>query len=228
MSTVTPWVPVVAAALLAGAAGGAVGRYAAPAMKPPRTTSVSPEVADPGALTQRIGELEDTVRRLERGQQMARVVAALGSVAAPSAGGTDDGARAATVDNPVFQAAVRDVVDQMELERRGEREARFEERRRQGAEQWSASLGEKLGLSEAQRQKVTDVMMDFSREMRAARSSDAGSPSRDEWRQRAAAARQKGEDKLGQILDPTQRQKYDTLDDEEKLGSGRGGRFRGQ
>ena len=95
------------------------------------------------------------------------------------------------------------------------------------ADRWSAQLGEKLGLSDAQKQKIAEIVQDYFKEMRAARDSDASRLSGDEWRQKASEAKKKSEDKLGQVLDASQRQKYDALDDDQKLGFGMGGRRRG-
>jgi hypothetical protein len=200
--------------------GGVVGRSTALDTKSrSRAVPVAHEPPDESALSRRLGELEETVQRLDRAQRMAQLAGVLGSPAPSSGNSSGSGA---IVDNAVFQAAVRDVVDQVDQERRGERQARNDERRRQNAEKWSANLADKLGLSNAQKQGAAQVMMDLSNELRAARDSDAGQPSRDEWRQRSAAIRQRADARLDQIFDSTQRQKYDALDDEEKLGPGTG------
>jgi len=130
------------------------------------------------------------------------------------------------VDDPVFEAAVRDVVEQFDEERRAERQSRSDERRRQAAERWSTSLGDKLALTEDQKQKVMALATDYANEVRTARGSDAEQVSGDEWRQKAAALREKSEARLTQVLDPVQRKKYDALEEDEKLGFAVGRRRR--
>lgn len=211
MSSTTPWVPVLGAALLAGAAGGFVGRAMAPAAKAsPAASSARPEAAaaDTAALARRVEQLEQQAARLDRARTAER---------APTGRGPAPGGEARPiVDDPVFEAAVRDVMDRLEEERRGERQTKREERQAQSAERWSQALGEKLGLSDAQKQKLAEIAQELSRQLRELRDSDAGSPTDERVRE----LRARGEARVAQVLDPRQMEKYGALDPGEKLGSG--------
>ncbi|MBK7582705.1 MAG: hypothetical protein IPI67_21225 [Myxococcales bacterium] len=228
MGNLHPGVIALIAALVGGVAGGAVANMT---IKVP-TAAASAE-AGPGAapadttdLARRVAELERNATKTERTRRLERAVA--------QAGGGDDadagappGARA--IDDPVFETAVRDVIDQIDEERKEERDTRRADRRRRMAEGWTTELATELALNDAQKQKVMKVVEDYYEGLRAMRESDAGPPaSRGEWQQRAKAEREKAETKLAQVLDPGQMAKYKGLDDDKKLGVGGGGRRRGR
>lgn len=227
MSNPPAWLAICTVSVVAGAAGGVVGRYAAPA---PQSRASSAAVfpdrapADPVEIERRLDDLERRVARIGHVQVIPRVSETPSPAA--SDGRPKQGTAVQAVDDPVFEAAVRDVVEQLEEERRVERESRTDERRKQAAERWSTSLGDKLGLTEGQKQKVMALATDYVNELRAARGSDTEQVSGDEWRQKAVALREKSEARLSQVLDPTQRQKYDALEEDEKLGLAVGRRRR--
>ncbi len=217
--------------LVGGVVGGLVGRISAPAAKPARAAlSARAEGEAQGSnedLERRVKELEGTVAALERQHKMGRLAAAYGSALAAA---EDAGAPAGSVvDDPVFQAAVRDVMDQVEVEKRDERRVERDERRRQAAARWTSSLSKELGLSDAQKQKVAAIVEGYFDDLRAIRESDAGPGSPRDWRQSMQDARKKREDELAQALTPAQMEKYDSLESDQKLGAGFGGgrRFRG-
>jgi len=114
-------------------------------------------------------------------------------------------------------------LDQVNEERREERRARFEERRKQVADRWSSWLGTEVGLNDAQKQKVAAIVQDYFKRLQEMRNSDAGAMSRSEWREKARSVRADSEKQLGQVLDAQQMEKYQGLDDDQKIGFGFGG-----
>lgn len=227
MADLPPAAVAVVAALIGGGAGGAVARLTAKAPTPAASASREPGAApDTSDLEKRITTLEQNAAKSERSRRVERAAAA----AAPS--GDDPGGAAPApgkphIDDPVFDTAVRDIIDQVSEERREEREARQTDRRKRMAEAWTQEIAGELGLSDAQKQKVADIVREYFDSLRALRDSDAGPPaSRAQWRERARAEREKAEKKLGQTLDAGQMEKYKGLDDDKKLGMGGGGRGR--
>lgn len=184
----------------------------------PEPTSEPAQPSD-ASVEVRIASLERTVRALAHKDSVVRATPPAGSIA-----GADDPAPAANVapivDNPLFEAAVRDVMDRAEQERTLERETQRAEWRKRTAEEWGGKLSEKLRLTEIQKAKVTAIAQSFWDRLRELRQTDAGpAPSREEWRERVANLRKTSEAELAQILDHTQLTSYGELDEAEKLGS---------
>ena len=118
------------------------------------------------------------------------------------------------------------MMSQVEDEKREERRARMAERRKEAADRWAGWLSSELGLTDAQKGKVAEVVKSYFEALQAMRQSDGGPVSRDDWRQKARELRVKSEKELGQVLDPAQMKKYEGLEDDQKIGfgMGRGGR----
>ena len=182
--------------------------------------------ADPDA------DLEETSSPLE--ERVARLENAVGGLArralAPAAAGSGEPAPSGdtqVIDDPVFEAAVRDVVERLQEERVADRQLERSERRKQRAEQWSGELAGTLRLNDRQRAAVSAVAQQFYDRIREAGSSDAGRLDREARRARMAELRTQAENELGRVLDGSQLQSYRALPEEQKLG-GRRGRSRGQ
>jgi hypothetical protein len=174
------------------------------------------------AIEARVASLERSLRALALKDSVARAA----SPADPAGTGPAAPAPATNVaplvDNPVFDAAVRDVMDRAEQERNLERETQRAEWRKRTAEEWGSKLGEKLRLTEIQKAKATAIAQSFWDRLRELRQADAGPPlSRDEWRDRVATLRKTSEAELAQILDHSQLTSYGELDEADKLGSPR-------
>ena len=228
MAQLSPAVTAIVAAVLGGLVGGGIVRFTmrgpAPSASATREPGAAPDTSD---LEKRVAQLERGSSRSVRAERMERAAAQ----AAPSGAGDEPapaGAGRPHIDDPVFENAVRDVLEQVEDERREERSARGAERRKRMAERWTGELASELGLSDAQKQKVAEAVQEYFESLRALRDSDAGPASRSEWREAARSEREKAEGKLGQILDSGQLQKYKALDEDKKLGFGGGGRGRRQ
>ncbi len=217
---------------LSALVGGAVGALitvtlTAPpkAAKARATGEASAEVAaeTQGSDDDRVAALERAVERLNRRTALQSLA---GSAAAQNPGAPGAPIDAAPiVDNPVFEAAVRDVMERIDQERQNEREGERSEWRKQMVDQWSGDLAGKLRLSDAQVAKVKEVALGFMEKLRDLRNSDAGPPaSREEWRTRVSALREQAEGDLAKTLDATQMTTYRELPDDERIGFGFGRR----
>jgi len=211
------WLGVVALAAAAGALGGGVVVWKA-------TRPAAPLVAaEPGAptdeLTPRVATLEQTVSRLAAQPRVALTLPApVNSVDAPHAAPAPS---AAVVDDPVFEAAVRDVVQRVEEEHASEHEAKLAEQRTTAATHWASGLVEKLHLNEQQQAKVAAIAREFYDHVRDALAVPDGgaTPSFNDQRAKVRALRNESEQKLGQVLDPSQLATYEKLDDDDQLSS---------
>jgi hypothetical protein len=173
----------------------------------------------------RVEALERTVRALALKESVARAM----KQATPEAAGTEKPPPADVapiVDNPVFEAAVRDVMERAEEERNLERETQRAEGRQRAAEEWSNDLSQKLRLTDVQKAKVTEIAQSFWEKLRETRQGgDAGvRPSREERRQQLDQLRQAAEAELAKVLDHSQLTSYRELDESARLGSPRRGR----
>jgi hypothetical protein len=224
MAEAAPFVPILIAVLAGGVAGGVAGRMSAPAPAPRTAKSAAAEPEDSQALGAKVAKLERDVAALERERRITRaaLARALPSDSDPAAG-ADGGAPPRSIDDPVFELAVRDVMDQIDDERRQERQARWEERRKVAADRWSAWLGTELGLSDDQKRKVADVVKSYFEKMQATWQSDAGPVTRQERRSKMRELRTESDKQLAQILHPQQKAKYDGMDEDDKIGFGFGG-----
>lgn len=179
-------------------------------------------------LDGRVAALERAVQRLH---QRSLLPSSLSSAKPGNADGTGapraPGDTSPVVDDPVFEAAVRDVVQRVEEERDADRELERSERRKQMAEEWVNGLSASLKLTEQQKVKVGEIATQFFQSMRELRNSDAGIPNREAFRAQLTELRTQAEAKLGEVLDGTQMQAYQALEEEQRLGA-RPGRNRGQ
>ena len=197
---------MIAAAVVAGAVGGFVGRFTAPvAAASPRSTAISAEPSrdDGDELTERLEKVERHLRVVERQQLQAKAEAAPG---ADRATNDDAPAPKAAAADPAFQAAVRDAMEAINDERRSARQERTTQR-----------LTAKLGLSDAQSDKIAAIAQELWQGLRDLRDADNGDPSGD----KAQDLRTKSEAHVAAVLDPSQRAKYEALDDGEKISAGR-------
>lgn len=228
--------------------GGVVGSAATLAWAEPRdTTAETPtseaetdegDQAKPHASTSDdVERLAARVRSLEK--RVSLLTIAIGN--ARPTGNSDDGlgdgqdapgtAPAADVADPVFEAAVRDIMDRAGEEREAERQERRTQLRRQIATRWSEELATELQLTDAQKSKVVEIVNAHFEAMRAMRDAPPQERpvTRREWRTKMQQMRQQSESKLREILSPGQYEQYQQLDEGDRLGGGfrgRGGRRR--
>jgi hypothetical protein len=190
----------------------------------PEQIDVVPAKSPNGApLDGRVAALERSVQSLALRESMARAVA---QPAGPEAGGAEKPPPADVapiVDNPVFEAAVRDVMDRAEQERNLERETQRAEWRKRAAEEWGNDLSQKLRLTDIQKAKIIEIANGFWEKLRDARQgADAGAPpTREQRRQQLDALRQGAEAELAKVLDHSQLTSYQELDEASRLGTPR-------
>jgi hypothetical protein len=221
------WVALLLApAAVGGIVGATVASYLLP-HAPAKAVHQARSVVDLVELE----ELESRVSVLERStarrEAERRLIEASRRLAAERADGEVEGEGAEDsskigVGDPVFEAAVRDVVDRVRDEQANEREQRREQRRRQAASEWGAELAMHLGLTADQKSKVTQLALDYYEKIRDLwrAGSDAGvAPvSLRQRRERAQGLRGEYEERLGEVLDRGQMGAYDALEPDQKLG----------
>ncbi len=215
--TALHWVVVVALAGAAGAVGGGAVAW--------RATRPGPSLvaAEPGnrgeELSPRVAVLERTVSRLAAQPRVALTLPA--PVNAADAPRPAPAPSAAVVDDPVFEAAVRDVVQRVDEEHVSEREAKLAEQRQAAATHWAGALVDKLHLTDQQQTKIAAIARDFYDHVREALAAPEGGtpPSFNDQRAKVRALRSESEQKLGQVLEPSQLASYEQLDDDEKLST---------
>lgn len=209
---------VVGALLAVNLVRGSASRTDTKAQPEPATEPNQPTAS---SVEARVASLERSLRALTLKDRAERAAPPVGSVAA-QAGDAPVANVAPIVDNPVFEAAVRDVMDRAEQERSLERETQRAEWRKRTADEWGSKLGEKLRLTELQKTKATAIAQSFWDRLRELRQTDAGPAlSREEWRERVATLRKTSEAELAKILDHSQLTSYGELDEADKLGSPR-------
>jgi hypothetical protein len=228
-----PELKASAFAIPAGSAlvGGVVGALLAISLvKPEPETRARPERTTAGEQAESAGApLDDRVARLERSIQalglrdsMARAAARTNDAPSDAAARAPVADVAPIIDNPVFEAAVRDVLDRAEQERNVERESQRAEWRKQASEEWATGLTEKLRLTDVQKAKALAVATTFWEKLRDLRQGDAGpSLNRQELRARMDELRSAAETELGQVLSASQMNSYRELDEASRLGSRR-------
>jgi hypothetical protein len=212
----------VSSALIGGVTGASVALLAAsgpPEKAPKGATSAGAEPRD-APLEERLANLEQALRVLERRRPSPlRSLPSAGSAAAAAPGQRPE-EETSVVDDPVFEAAVRDVIERAEIDRDNEREVRREDRRKQMATRWAHDIAPRLSLNEQQKAKLLEVAQQFMSELgRLWGERDGGAPqSRTERRAEMQRVREQSEQKLRTILDPNQMRTYESLGDEDKLG----------
>lgn len=210
MNRVTTILVPLVTAVLGGAVGGLLtGHSAASQAKAVQSADADP--ADPGSdssLKDRVSALESQVARLKREKNAIAALRAYGSAIAARRGAPDAGAPPSSpVDDPVFQAAVEDIIDRTRQERRQEQMQRFTQR-------VSDRLTSQLKLDPDQQQKVAQAIQDYMKQIRDMwenRDADGGLD-RNARRQRMQALRKDARTKIAGTLRSDQLDKFQSMD----------------
>jgi hypothetical protein len=207
--------------VLAGVLGGFVHGWMKPAEKP-APAHASTQQDEVRALSAQVTALQADVARLR--QQRATSTSTRPQAEAAAAPGDAATARP-VVDDPVFEAAVRAVMDRAQQERAGERE----ERRAQATQRWADRLAEQAELNEAQKARALAIATDLADKVRELRDADAGAGSFQTFRAQRDALRAQSEQRLGEVLSTHQMEIYRGSTELQLEGGGgpRGGRRRG-
>lgn len=167
----------------------------------------------------------DVDARLARLERRSAAAQALGEVArAMNAHGGDGGIAKFSpsdvkADNPVFELAVRSVLDRVEWEKGEERKVEQQNQRAERAKSMSDYLAQKLSLSGDQKAGVERVFTESMEALRSLREPPDGGrapQSRDEWRQAMNAVRTQTDQKIAQVLSPAQMQSYQALQEQDE------------
>jgi uncharacterized small protein (DUF1192 family) len=209
------------AAAVAGALAGVLGGFVQGRMSPvdkPAPAHVSSQRDEVRELAAQVAALQAEVTRLR--QQRAASGAARPQVEAATPPGDAPAARP-VVDDPVFEAAVRAVMDRAQQERAGERE----ERRAQATQRWADRLAEQAELTDAQKVKALAIAQELTDKVRELRDADAGSSQA--FRAQRDALRAQSEQRLGEVLSARQMEIYRASAElQMEAGGARGGRRR--
>jgi hypothetical protein len=222
------------AALVAGTVGGVFGarifsdEHPAPSAR--RLTTLDDAPAEEADLANADEESEVEALRgrlasMERRISLLTAALARGqSAAEPADDSAEPSPREADVADPVFEAAVLDIMDRERERADGERETRRSELRTQRITRLSQSLKTNLDLDDGQEARVAELVTAHFDALRALRSDD--NPERPvtprEWREKAAEFEQSLQKNLAQVLTPKQMAAYQALDPEDQIGMGFG------
>jgi hypothetical protein len=190
------------------------------------------DLAELEELESRIAALERSMARREAERRLLEASRRLATQQADGGSSEQDtgGSSRSSIGDPVFEAAVRDVVDRVRDEQASEREERWTERRRQASSEWSAALAQQLGLTADQKSRLTQLALAYYEQIRELwrDDSDAGTAPMtfSQRRERVQNLRAEYEQKMGDVLDRSQMEAYGELEPDQKLGafSGRRGR----
>jgi hypothetical protein len=209
--------------------GGVVGASVVSWIKPAEPSNVSAGSARPAeqrppvdaALLRRVESLEQSLRTLQaRGAAAPQsVTPTAGAVPAAGASTAEPSRTFAPVVDPVFEAAVLDILERAEDDRDSERDVRRSERARQQAEHWTQELKERLALSAAQAAKLLELRTQLTADLRERNRETEGGQfvPREQRRKEREALRERAERHLRDMLEPQQEARYDELEPRFKL-----------
>lgn len=135
----------------------------------------------------------------------------------------DSGRVVATdVADPVFEAAVLDIMDREESRKTEERDTWRSELRVERSRRFATELQKPLGLSADQRDRVAEVVQAYFQEFQDLRDSPDRPVTRRQWAERTENLQKTLEEGLKATLTPSQYSAYEALSDEDKIGFGWG------
>lgn len=180
------------------------------------------EQTDLAALRRRLASMERRLSlvtaALAQGQGVA-VDGELDGSANPSQAMDD-----VDVADPIFEAAVLDIIDRQEEREEEERDERRRTLRKERSERYAEALTEKLSLTDEQREKVAELVREHFESFRALRDRDNPNRpvTRSEWRKHMDEMNRRVDEKLAGLLGPQQFRAYEDLQPEDKIGWRRG------
>lgn len=239
--------PLLLASIPSALVGGLVGGIVASSMgaaPPPKTDQEKPKTEssessdlDPRAVTRletRLAELEGRVSALRRQREAVASLKDYAKAMAEGdteATGTKQPSAPGVVDaeDPVFELAVRSVMDRVEWEKDEEKKVTRAQRRSERTQRHAELLTERLALSDEQAKAVGAALnkqMETFRKLReeGENGEEERPATRAEWRERVGKIRSQTERELGEILDEEQMKGYRAFAEEEGVGPGGWGR----
>lgn len=168
----------------------------------------------------RLSDLDRSIDQLERAAEAPRApvlppLPAAAEARAPAAPADDT----TVVDDPVFEAAVRDIIERSVDARAAERAAAREEKQRQRDKYWAEEVTMRLGLTPTQSERLLGIQAQLNEELDRVRdqTADGRYVPRETRRDARQAARQRADDQLRAILTRQQAAAYDALDTKLKI-----------
>lgn len=234
----------LSSAIVGGLAAGLVVSMTSPTPPRERRPVGEPQAEPPpesGELTRlevRLAALEGKLAALRRQQQSREQLKKYAESLAEDDGTGASKKRApnGVVDgeDPVFELAVRSVMDRVDWEKDEQQKAERQQQRDERADRQTALLTERLGLNDEQSEAVSAVLVRQMDRFRALRDRDGNSEgprpaTRSEWRQQITEIRKQTEDELLAVLTEAQMAEYRAVAEEEGIGArgfGRRGRER--
>lgn len=228
--------PILVASLSA-IVGGAVGSWlthswfaSAPSTPTARVSADRAQRVDIAEQEPSVGDeaLAERLRKLEH--RLSLVTAALQKT---KDGGSDsqlpgddgvEGARpAADVADPVFEAAVLDIMDR-DRERKEEEKITWQKQlQTERSRRYAGQLTDKLALDSGQQAQIASIVQGHFEQLRALRSEESPEQptTRNEWRAARDKMNQALDEQLKAVLSAEQYTKYQALDPDDQLGFGR-------
>lgn len=170
-------------------------------------------------LVGRLENLERSVRELEARRDAARSQPVIARAGEGPPVPEEPRHTPPPVDDPVFEAAVLDILERAEEGRDSEREVRRNERARQRSELWANELGMRLALSPGQAAKLLEVRSRLEADLKKQRQRPPeGAPvPREQRRAATQALRESAEKQVREVLDHRQLAEYEKLAPDLKL-----------
>lgn len=170
------------------------------------------------AVEARLSSLEKRVSLL--------ILAAARPHSAPAEGDSPSPSTADVAD-PVFEAAVLDILDRQQERREQDREQRRVAGQNERRTRTLKSLEEKLSLNPRQLESLGVLLEERTEMLESLRGEANRSASREEWQTRMEELNASFDKKLAEVLTDAQLESYKQLPSEERVGAAPGGR-RGQ
>lgn len=223
------WLTALVASLFGGVLGSVATLWMRPA--PEKLTSEKAEVVAADDEVNGDVAAEDVSSVDRRLIALERKLSLLASSALRNTGAQpeDDAALPSNADvaDPVFEAAVLDIMDRERERQDTERDQRRETVRKERTERTANDLETKLGLKGDQKTRVVGVIDEHYAEMTKLRESENPPANRREWRQKMEEITARTNETLSAIFSPTQMASYQALEPDEQIGQiGGGGRER--
>jgi hypothetical protein len=224
-----PWWTLLLSAVVGGAAGGLVSGAFLAQRKDPHPTRAAGAAVAQEAPPPTAEDEHETLERLQRAEhRIALLTAALqkeerNELLAEDEDGatpTDGGSDATDVADPVFEAAVLDIIDREQERKEEERASWRRQLQVQRGSRYAAELTEPLQLSPEQQADVSQAVVEYFEKWRTLREDNSAErpATRNEWRATRDRMNQTFDEKLRTILRPDQAATYDALPADQKVG----------
>ncbi len=231
----SPWMFAFLGSLVGGGLSSWVTHWAlsppeVTAEKPAKTSRPTAKGRDADEEGEGSEEVNERLRKLEHRLSVMTRAVAQRSNGEPGQDDDDDGRLlpegASDVADPVFEAAVLDIMDR-EVERKAEEQDTWrKELQVERSKRFASELGKQLTLATQEQEKIAQIITEHFESFRALRDSPDRPVTRREWTEKSAELQAALEQRMKEALSPAQYQIYQELPPEDKIGffPGRGER----